>query len=276
MPITLPNGSNYKLCLLDTNALSEIVKRPTNEGRGYIEMFPPNEYVPCFTVYNLIELRRQPTVFRKFTEFFSVYPSFITKPFQLILKAEVAAKGRVKANDILLQAFTPSGPDSSFQLSKFLDNLFRISTIAKLEREWRESDQDVLNTWQANKVNFNPINSVQNKRDAKKFVHDASIDTLCQIYPEIVQDSINVNNAALLQSFPSMQIMLYSQYYRIFDPTWKPNDQEVTDVCISACAPYVDAVVTENFQAEIYKKVHKHINGMSATIAKLRDIRCFT
>jgi len=70
-----------------------------------------------------------------------------------------------------------------------------------------------------------------------------------------------------------MKIMLYSQYYRIFDPTWNPNDQEVTDVYISACAPYVDAVVTEKFQAEIYKKVQKQIEGMSVTIAKLRDIR---
>ncbi len=74
-----------------------------------------------------------------------------------------------------------------------------------------------------------------------------------------------------------MQVMLYSQYYRIFSPIWtaknKDENQEVTDVVISACAPYVDAVVTEKFQAGIYQDVHKHIGGMSATIARLRDIR---
>ena len=100
MPITLPNGSNYKLCLLDTNALSEIVKHPNNEGRGFIERFPPSEFVPCLTVYNLIELRRQSDVLRKFIKFFDVYPSFIAKPFQLILEAEIKAKGRAKINDI--------------------------------------------------------------------------------------------------------------------------------------------------------------------------------
>lgn len=273
MSITLPNGSIYKLCLLDTNALSEIVKRPNNEGRGFIERFPPSEFVPCFTVYNLFELRRQSEVFRKFIKFFGVYPSFIAKPFQLILEAEIEAKGRARVNDILLLAFTPLGSDPSYRLVEFMDKLFKLPAIVKLEGQWRKNDQEVLNTWQTNKANFSPTKSVQNARDAKQFVHDACIDTLCQIHPDLVQACINANNVSLLMSFPSMQMMLYSQYYRIFDPTWNPNDQEVTDVCISACAPYVDAVVTEKFQAEIYKKVLKHIDDMSTTIAKLRDIR---
>lgn len=276
MPITLPNGSKYKLCLLDTNALSEIVKRPSNEGSGFVERFPPSKFVPCFTLYNLFELRRQPNVFRKFIKFFSNYPSFISKPFQHILEEEIEAKGRARVNDILLFAFTLLGPDLSYQLDKFAESLFRKPAIAKLEDEWRKNDQGVLDSWQNNKVNFTPKKQVQNKRDAKRFVHDASINTLCHIHPDLVQDSIDTNNVALLQSFPSMQMMLYSQYYRIFDPAWNPDDQEVTDVYISACAPYVDAIVTEKFQAEIYKKVQKHIDGMEATIAKLRDIRYHT
>lgn len=273
MPITLPNGSTYKLCLLDTNALSEIVKRPRNEGRGFVERFPPSEFVPCFTVYNLFELRRHPDVFHKFIKFFGIYPSFITRPFQLILKAEIAARGRAEVSDILLIAFTPLGNDSSYQLDKFIDKLFRLSLIAKLESEWRKNDQAVLKTWQTNKVNFTPTKTVQNARDAKQFVHDACIHTLYQTHPDLVQESLNAKDVSLLNTFPSMQMMLYSQYYRIFDPTWNPNDQEVTDVCISACAPYVDAVITEKFQAEIYRKIGKHINGMSTAITTLRDIR---
>jgi len=156
MPITLPNGSNYKLCLLDTNALSEIVKHPTREGRGYIELFPPNEYVPCFTVYNLIELRRRPDVYNKFISFFGVYPSFICKPFQLILESEIEVKGRAKVNDILLRAFTPLGPDSSYNLVEFINKFFKTPVIMQLENEWRKNDQEVLNTWQTNKANFIP------------------------------------------------------------------------------------------------------------------------
>ncbi|MDL1875177.1 hypothetical protein FBQ85_08405 [Cytophagia bacterium CHB2] len=273
MPITLPNGSKYELCLLDTNALSEIVKRPANEGRGYIERFPPDKYIPCFTAYNLIELRRRPNVFQKFINFFGVYPSFIAKPLQFILDAEIAAKGRAMVNDILFRAFMPMNANPTFQLVKFINDLFSEPEMADLEREWRNLDQDVLNAWQTNKRNFNPTKSVPNAQDAKKFVHDATIDTLCSIHPELVETYLSENCVDTLQSFPSMQMMLYSQYYRIFDSRWKSNDQEVTDVRISACAPYVDAVVTESFQAEIYRKAHKHINGLPTNIKVLCDIR---
>ncbi len=133
MPVELPNGSRYKLCLLDTNALSEIVKRPSNEGRGYIERFPPNEFIPCFTPYSLFELHRHPGVFHKFVKFFNIYPALITKPFQHILELEVAAKGRAKVNDVLLCAFTPLGPDSSFELVRFIDNFLSSPEMTKLE-----------------------------------------------------------------------------------------------------------------------------------------------
>jgi hypothetical protein len=274
LPVTLPNGSTYRLCLLDTNALSEIVKHPTVEGRGYIERFPPAVYVPCFTVYNLIELRRNADVFQEFTKFFSVYPSFITQPFQIILDAEVRAGGHASVNSILFRAFTAFGPDASFNLKSFITDLFTAPQIAQLESGWRTCNQDVLNTWLTNKANFSPDDSVPNAKDADRFVNDATVDTLCQLYPAVVQASITNNNIPQSLRFPSMQIMLYSQYYRVFDPTWTANDQEVTDVCITACAPYVDAIVTEKFQAEIYKKVQKMVDGLTGVLfARLRDIR---
>lgn len=273
MPITLPNGSIYKLCLLDTNALSEIVKQPSNEGRGYIERFPPSEYVPCFTVYNLFEIRRVPETFRKFVAFFRIYPSLLARPFQQILDAEIAAKGRAAVNDILLRAFTPLGSDSSYDFGHFIDSLFTDPAVRQLELDWRTRDQVVLDTWQRNKSNFETTSSVPTARDAQRFVHDACVDTLCQIRPEYVKAVLETNDLSALQMLSSVQVMLYSQYYRIFDPTWKLENQEATDVYISSTAPYVDAVVTEKRQAEVYRKVQKHVNGMHVMIATLSDIR---
>jgi len=277
LPVSLPNGSTYKLCLLDTNALSEIVKYPTVEGRGYIEHFPPTDYVPCFTVYNLVELRRNSDIFQKFIKFFSIYPSFITKPFQIILNEEVNTGGRASVNNILHTAFTLFGTSASSHLQAFIDELFSTPEMEQLEKEWRTRDQDILDTWLINKANFNPTNSVPNARDADRFVNDATVMTLCQLHPTVVQCGITANTIPQSFRFPSMQIMLYSQYFRLFDPTWTAKDQEVTDVCITACAPYVDAIVTEKFQAEIYNKVQKKVEGLNrVSFAKLRDIRYST
>lgn len=277
MPVTLPNGSTYKLCLLDTNALSEIVKYPTVEGRGYIERFPPMEYVPCFTAYNLIELRRNTDVFQKFIKFFSIYPSFIIKPFPLILNEEINAGGRTSVNNTLARAFTSFGSNASYQLQPFIEDLFSTPEMAQLEEEWCTSNQDTIDTWLTNKANFSPSNSIPNARDADRFVNDATVSTLCRLHPTVVQSAITAKTIPQSLRFPSMQIMLYSQYYRVFDPNWTANDQEVTDVCITACAPYVDAIVTEKFQAEIYEKVQRKVEGLTgATFAKLRDIRYLT
>lgn len=71
-------------------------------------------------------------------------------------------------------------------------------------------------------------------------------------------------------------MMEYSQFLRIFktQKTIKPND--VMDVLISSIAPYVDAVIiiTENFQAGVYKKAKKFIPQIKELeIYRLKDIR---
>ena len=46
------------------------------------------------------------------------------------------------------------------------------------------------------------------------------------------------------------------------------------DVLISSIAPYVDAVITENFQADVYKKAKKLIPQIKELeIYRLKDIR---
>ena len=80
MPWTSPSGNEYQLILLDTNALSEIIKHPLNEGRVFIEKCSPKDHAPCLTIYNLIELRRKSKLFKEYVEFFSLYPSFLLKP----------------------------------------------------------------------------------------------------------------------------------------------------------------------------------------------------
>ena len=71
--------------------------------------------------------------------------------------------------------------------------------------------------------------------------------------------------------------MLYSQYYRIFDPHRQLTPQDVTDTRIMACAPYVDALVTERFHAEILNKIRSRVRGLTALeIARVRDLRVGT
>lgn len=271
--LTLPNGTKYKLCLLDTNALSEIAKYPDRERKGYIKLFPPDEFIPCFTPYTLFEIKRKPELVKSLVNLSKYCSAFQTKPFQMILNAEVTAKGRARVSDVLLQSFTPLGKDLSYNFKHFIGRMSSDPLLKQQERIWRTSDQQVLDEWVRNKENFVPEGDDANKKDAKRFVFDASVCTLSHLHPPFVKQAIDGNNTKILDFLPSLQMMLYSQYYRLFDPKRKHESNDVTDVCIAAVAPYVDAVITEGNQAEIYKKSQKHINGMSVQILRIKDIR---
>lgn len=274
MPWTAESGHTYGLCLLDTNALSETVKNPRVEGRGFVERFGPDSYAPCFTIYNLIELRRNESLFEAFVDFFAVYPCFLLKPHQLIRDEEKTAAGNLSAVSVLMHAFTPVGPDSSYDLRRFIDGLFSDREILKFERNWRREELETLQVWLSRKSNFESKRSVPNARDAAVYVEEAGLQSLIASMPRWAKTELEAERIPNIDDFPSIKVILYSQYYRLYDPHWKPLPQDVTDVLIVSAAPYVDVVVTEAFQAEILKKIRKRVKGLeSLEITTLRGIR---
>ena len=61
----------YKLILLDTNALREIVTNTKFAGKGFLETFFSSStlYAPCFSIYNVIELMPYKDIFDKLPDF---------------------------------------------------------------------------------------------------------------------------------------------------------------------------------------------------------------
>ncbi len=274
MPWTSPTGNTYKLCLLDTNAISEIVKHPSREGRGFIIKYPPSSYAPCLTIYNLIELRRNQNVFNQYVNFFSIYPHFLLKPFLFILEEEVEARGNLSPSAVIMNAFSPLGPNPSYQLRRFVKLIFGDPTIRQIEQNWRQQEDDILREWIKNKNNFIPSGKTANARDADRYVKDAAIETLIRLFPQWVKQELDANRVPDINQFPSLQVMLYSQYYRIFDSARRPSPQDVTDIEIMSAVPYMDVVITEKFQADVLRKIKPKIAKMTdLEIATLRDIR---
>jgi hypothetical protein len=274
MPWEAASGNIYKLCLLDTNALSEIVKNPTKEGRGFKKNFGPGSYAPCLTVYNLIELRRKEKIFEAFLDFFSKYPNFLLKSMKQIVEEEFISFNSRLPLSPLLNSFSPVGQNSSYMLKDFIDKFFINPEIGDLEKKWRSNEEEILSVWLENKRNFNPERLTANAVDAERYVKEAGIQTLIHYSPERVQNILKKEQFPNLSLFPSISVMLYSQYYRFFDPKRKFSSQDVTDIMIIAVAPYIDAIVTEKFQAEIFKKIKKRIPQLkNLEVATLSDLR---
>lgn len=274
MPWTSSSGNKYRLCLLDTNALSEIIKHPLNEGRGFIEKCNPKDHATCLTIYNLIELRRKSKLFKEYVEFFSLYPSFLLKPNEILLKEEQQSIDSTSSIEAFMHAFSPLGPDNSYNLKQFVDQLFEGPVLKVIENNWRNDEASVLEIWLQNKSNFLPTQPVPNAQDAERFVNEAGLQFLISQFPEWAKFELDAGRIPNISKFPSLEVSLYSVYYRLFDKSWKHRPQEVTDIQIIAAAPYVDIIITERFQAEILRKIQSRIAEIkNLEIYILKDIR---
>jgi len=274
MPWTSESGNSYNLCLLDTNAISEILKNPLVEGKGFIKCFPPSMHVPCFTIYNLIELRRSDDVYKKFLSFFSIYPIFLIKTQSMILKEEIKAYDSENEISVLFNAFTPLGKNDSYNLEEFIDSLFLNSELSKLESTWRSFENETLKSWISNKGNFEVTSKDPNSIDAEKYIEQAGLQTLIGMEMDWCKDKIGHKIVPDINKFPSIKIMLYSLYYRLYDQSWKVTPGEVTDILITSVVPYVDVYITEKFQANIASKIKKKVYNLEkVSIKRIRDIR---
>ena len=76
-----------------------------------------------------------------------------------------------------------------------------------------------------------------------------------------------------INKFASVKMQLYSLYYRLYDPSWKPAPGEVTDLLIISAVPYVDVYITEKFQANIISKINKKVYNLNnVEIKRIRDL----
>lgn len=266
MPWTAGSGRSYDLCLLDTNALSEIAKKRPLISRGFFELFGPASHAPCLTVYNIFELRRKPDLFNSFLDIFSICPIFLLKPHSEILNEE-RSNSPVDSDAIIMNAFTQLGQGESYDIRLFMERLLATPSIKSLRKNWRRDERKTLKSWLMHRKNFDPKSEGANASDADRYVEEASRQILMQKYSKW---ATKVNS----DDFPALKTMLYSQYYRIFDLNRKPTSQDVTDVRIMACAPYVDVVITENFQADIFRRVkHAWSRIRHLEVVTLADLR---
>ncbi len=274
MPWFAENGTQYNLCLLDTNIISEIVKNKRCELKGFLKEYPVPPYVICITVYSLIELRRNIEVFERFLDVFSVIPFLILKPFEQIFNNE---RDFYDIGDIpqpILAPITMFTQDPRLRLRNLIQELFSKKEITEVEKQWRSDETVVMNNWISQTDNFEPSSDVANSRDADRYVEEASLQTIMRLDINWAKHKVDAEELIDTARFPSVIAMLYSQYFRLYDPYWKARPQEITDISIIGVAPYVDVVITENFQAEILKKIRSKVVGMeNLEIATLRDIR---
>lgn len=276
----LIGANNYKLILLDTNAIREIVTNTNMSGKGFLERFfahSSDAYAPCFSIYNVIELMPYQDIYEKFLEFFSTIPCLMMFPVKSIFQREVECylEGRNFVIDgYIANAFTPLVLKDNYNCKKFFENMAKdttlmenikdeVKTFSSIAMEWENRRNKTEKMLKAQHLPLNMIN--------EKFYRTQEKDTIIK---DLMNYGISVPLGVEIFHLPASRMMEFSQFVRIYQTRKhiKPND--VMDIQISCIVPYVDAVITENFQADVYKKAKHFIPQLEELeIYTLKDIR---
>ncbi|MBM3179883.1 MAG: type II toxin-antitoxin system VapC family toxin [Chloroflexi bacterium] len=173
--ITL-NGKKYKLLLVDTNILSEVIKNRFQEFRKLLEWTTAEKTIVCFSLFTVLEIRRAPTIYARFSELFSTIPCIILKSHEQLLHEEVSVYP-VSANvNPILVGFP--GVLAKAKLSEVLDKAFRDDQILADEKRWISGREEIVADIIELVKNFPPDHGKYTKKKIREFVQLAGFQQI--------------------------------------------------------------------------------------------------
>jgi hypothetical protein len=271
-------GANqYPLCLLDTLAVSEMVRRPQGAFRRYLEWAHAGDeqFVPCFTVYTLMELRRQPALFSAFIERFQPFPCVLLKGYAELLGEEVNAYPDPSEIDPCSIAFTPLGGEGN-QLAN-LPRILALHELLKQEREWNEAGPEIVAGMVSLVWNYPPEGTTYTAGEIASFVEIASFSQLAlHGFTDFARNVHDRSGEHVdMSAFPSLRAMTCVVFQKFYaDLNRKPLNSDAFDVLISAALPYVEAVITEANLADALRKTARRDEFLGhLQVFTLRDFR---
>jgi hypothetical protein len=258
---------------IDTNVISEVLRDQDGARRGFIARFATG-HIPCFSVYSMFELRQRPDIYEQFLEFFDVYPCMMLKNEEQLFDDELAAYPTAAGIDPAIWAFSYFNTPRGTNLKNLMEITFENPDILRREQEWPNTKLDLLARWMALKANYPPKGSTYIAPEGIPFVKKATLQNTAERAPDWAREMQDSGEAISSAAFPSIKMTLWTVFFRLYVARRQPKPQDVFDVLISTPAPYLDAVVTEKHQAEIYRQVKKldHIID-HLSVHTLRDLR---
>jgi hypothetical protein len=269
------NGTKYPLCLLDTLAVSEMTKRPEGAHARFYEwaLSATPCFVPCFSPFTLIELRRKPELFEQFIDLFAPFPCILLKGYEELLQDEVANYSNPSPVDAVSLVFTTEGGEGNLLTN--LPSILEAPALKALEDGWNAVRGQIVEGMRALVDNYPPSGNKYRPAEVRTFIEIAGFSQLVYRAKEFVDAVVGRDEVVNIDAFPSLKASLYATFHKFYvDPTRRPSDSDAFDIIISSALPYVEAVITEAHLAETLRKTKRLDNLLGdLQIFTLRDFR---
>jgi hypothetical protein len=250
-----------------------MVKRPEGAFHNFYAWAMDTDpcFVPCFSLFTLIELRRSPPLFADFIERFAPFPCVMLKSYDWLLEEEVKAYPEPSSVDPCGLAFTPLGGDGN--LLNNLPTLLQDPTIVQREEGWNQAGPGIVEGMLSLVPNFQPEGDKYSAAEVRLFIQLAGWQQLALRARPFFERTLDGGAAVELDAFPSLKTSLYTTFHKFYaDRNRKPSDSDAFDIIISSEVPYVEAVITENHQAEVLRKTAQNDRFISTVkVFRLSD-----
>jgi hypothetical protein len=269
------NGNDYRLVLLDTNALSEFAKQGDSFRHFLAWSSAEPMFVPCFSLFSVLEMRRRPDVYGRFKELFRVWPCILVKSHEQLLEDEVRCYPDPSGVEPTLLGFSMLGGEG-MDLAGVLDTASADEFFRGREKYWNDGAQDIVDGIASLVANFPPDGDTYSRDEVRHFVEIAGFSQVAMRQLDFAKQMVEIENEAVtIGAFPSVKATTYAVWHKFYaDRNRKWTRSDAFDIIIASAVPYVDAVVTESHLAEGLRKT-KGLDDFieHLTIHTLRDFR---
>jgi hypothetical protein len=269
------NGNKYRLCLIDTNAISEMVKNPTVEFKNFNiwALSQKPSYIPSFSLLSIMEMRQKQEVYLKFLSIFGLWPCIILKSEEQLFNEELSSYPNPSAiNPVLVAGVGSVKPDQ--RLDKLLDIVFSRKEVAEKEKMWMKDRISVANDIASLVSNYPPNANTYTIKEIHAFIEMAGFQQIALRAPKFAKRLVDSKVPINISAFPSLKMSLYTVFYKFYVDERKHIESDVFDILISAPTPYIDAIITERHQAEVIKKIKRHDDFIDHVDVKIiKDLR---
>ena len=156
-----------------------------------------------------------------------------------------------------------------------LESFFPTDEGIRQEQAWNEGRREAVEGMVSLVKNYPPTRGAYTPSEVRTLVQIAGFQQIQMLAPDFVRSLSEREEALDIDAFPSIKASTLTVFYKFYvDRSRRPQVSDAFDVLIASAIPYMDAVITENHQAQAIRKMQRRDRFLeSLRVFTLRDFR---
>lgn len=255
-------GKNYKLCLIDTCVISEILKNKEEIGSKIVPKFINDGIIFCYSIQTIAELRKAPDIYDEFFSYMGIMPTYFLKNFNQLTDDEINSFSNKTTIDPILLHMQMMKPESYY---KEYQNMFEKKEFKKFFDLEKTEAPDTLKALLEWRDGFLPQKESYTKKEIELWVELVSLKQILITHPEYYKQNMTNLEALNYKNFKSWNMLAFIVFYKFYFKHRKPKINDINDILIVCALPYLDAIITEKDMYEQLRQIksrHDIINNV--------------